>query len=254
MRGRGLSCPRLPTSLAPGQVVLVEAGDIIPSDGEVIEGVASVNEAAITGESAPVIREFGRRPVGRHRRHACGLGLAQGAHHGGARLDFPRPHDRLGRGRRAPEDAERDRAQHPARRHDHYLRLCHGDHPELCGLRWRNDLCCRSRGAVRDAHSHHHRRATVGDRHCRHGPAGALQRARHVGPRGRGRRRRRYAAARQDRHHHAWQPAGGRVQACLRRERAGAGRRGAARLACRRDAGGTLHRRARQREIRHSWP
>ncbi|HEV2551956.1 MAG TPA: potassium-transporting ATPase subunit KdpB [Stellaceae bacterium] len=47
------------TSLRPGQVVLVEAGDIIPSDGEVIEGVASVNEAAITGESAPVIRESG---------------------------------------------------------------------------------------------------------------------------------------------------------------------------------------------------
>jgi K+-transporting ATPase ATPase B chain len=42
-----------------GDVVLVEAGDMIPSDGEVIEGVASVNEAAITGESAPVIRESG---------------------------------------------------------------------------------------------------------------------------------------------------------------------------------------------------
>jgi K+-transporting ATPase ATPase B chain len=42
-----------------GDVVLVEAGDVIPSDGEVIEGVASVNEAAITGESAPVIRESG---------------------------------------------------------------------------------------------------------------------------------------------------------------------------------------------------
>ena len=40
-------------------MVLVEAGDLIPSDGEVIEGVASVNEAAITGESAPVIREAG---------------------------------------------------------------------------------------------------------------------------------------------------------------------------------------------------
>lgn len=40
-------------------MVIVEAGDIIPSDGEVIEGVASVNEAAITGESAPVIRESG---------------------------------------------------------------------------------------------------------------------------------------------------------------------------------------------------
>src|ERR1700716_1156906 len=47
------------TSLKVGDAVLVEAGDNIPSDGEVIEGVASVNEAAITGESAPVIRESG---------------------------------------------------------------------------------------------------------------------------------------------------------------------------------------------------
>ncbi len=46
-------------SLRPGDIVLVEAGDVIPSDGEVIQGVASVNEAAITGESAPVIRESG---------------------------------------------------------------------------------------------------------------------------------------------------------------------------------------------------
>ena len=42
-----------------GDVVLVETGDLIPSDGEVVAGVASVNEAAITGESAPVIREAG---------------------------------------------------------------------------------------------------------------------------------------------------------------------------------------------------
>ncbi len=42
-----------------GDVVLVEPGDLIPGDGEVIEGVASVNELAITGESAPVIREAG---------------------------------------------------------------------------------------------------------------------------------------------------------------------------------------------------
>jgi len=47
------------TGLKVGDVVLVEAGDMIPSDGEVIEGMASVNEAAITGESAPVIRESG---------------------------------------------------------------------------------------------------------------------------------------------------------------------------------------------------
>ncbi|MGM9488532.1 potassium-transporting ATPase subunit KdpB [Ideonella sp. YS5] len=45
--------------LRKGDVVLVEAGDVIPADGEVIEGVASVDESAITGESAPVIRESG---------------------------------------------------------------------------------------------------------------------------------------------------------------------------------------------------
>jgi K+-transporting ATPase ATPase B chain len=47
------------TALRKGDLFLVEAGDYIPSDGEVIEGVASVDESAITGESAPVIRESG---------------------------------------------------------------------------------------------------------------------------------------------------------------------------------------------------
>jgi K+-transporting ATPase ATPase B chain len=56
---KDLVVPTPAGELRPGQVVLVEAGDLIPSDGEVIEGVASVNEAAITGESAPVIREAG---------------------------------------------------------------------------------------------------------------------------------------------------------------------------------------------------
>jgi len=47
------------TALRRGDIVLVRAGEVIPGDGEVIEGVAAVNEAAITGESAPVIRESG---------------------------------------------------------------------------------------------------------------------------------------------------------------------------------------------------
>ncbi|KAB0489007.1 potassium-transporting ATPase subunit KdpB [Pseudomonas psychrophila] len=47
------------TRLRKGDVVRVEAGEMIPGDGEVIEGIAAVNEAAITGESAPVIRESG---------------------------------------------------------------------------------------------------------------------------------------------------------------------------------------------------
>ena len=46
-------------SLSKGDSVVCEAGDIIPSDGEIIEGIASVDESAITGESAPVIRESG---------------------------------------------------------------------------------------------------------------------------------------------------------------------------------------------------
>ncbi|GMV45951.1 MAG: potassium-transporting ATPase ATP-binding subunit [Pseudomonadota bacterium] len=46
-------------SLRKGELVLVEAGDVIPADGEVVDGVASVDESAITGESAPVIRESG---------------------------------------------------------------------------------------------------------------------------------------------------------------------------------------------------
>jgi len=55
----GTVVPTPAGELMVGQIVLVEAGDVIPSDGEIIEGVASVNEAAITGESAPVIRESG---------------------------------------------------------------------------------------------------------------------------------------------------------------------------------------------------
>ncbi|KQP54892.1 potassium-transporting ATPase subunit KdpB [Methylobacterium sp. Leaf108] len=60
LEGAGREFETVPgNDLKVGDVVLVEAGDIIPSDGEVIQGVASVNEAAITGESAPVIRESG---------------------------------------------------------------------------------------------------------------------------------------------------------------------------------------------------
>jgi K+-transporting ATPase ATPase B chain len=51
--------PVLASQLRKGDLVLVEAGDFVPADGEIVEGVASVDESAITGESAPVIRESG---------------------------------------------------------------------------------------------------------------------------------------------------------------------------------------------------
>ena len=115
--GRGALQRLVPgTSLEVGDVVLVEAGDIIPSDGEVIEGVASVNEAAITGESAPVIRESGgdRSAVtGGTQVLSDWILVRITAAPGSTFLDrMIAP----GRGRRAPEDPERDRAQHPAGR------------------------------------------------------------------------------------------------------------------------------------------
>ena len=51
--------PREGDTLRKGEWVLVEAGDVVPADAEVVDGVASVDESAITGESAPVIRESG---------------------------------------------------------------------------------------------------------------------------------------------------------------------------------------------------
>ena len=238
--------------LEAGDIVVCEPGDIIPGDGEVIEGIASVNEAAITGESAPVIRESGGdrsavtggttvhfRP---HRR----------ADHVLARHLVPRPHDQAGRRRRTAEDAERDRAQHPAGRPDHHLRVRDGDHPELRRLCRRRDLGRRAGGAVRDADPDHHRRAALGHRHRRHGPAGALQRAGDVRPRRGGGRRRRYAAARQDRHRDLRQPSGDRDHSGARRHRARGGGGSAAGERRRRDRGRPLHRHAGAGEIRRA--
>ena len=104
------------SELRRGDVVVVEAGESIPGDGTVIEGIASVDESAITGESAPVVRESGGDRSRRHRRHPGPLGPDRRRDHTGARSELPRQDDRPGRGRRAAQDAERDRAQHPPRR------------------------------------------------------------------------------------------------------------------------------------------
>ena len=116
-RGATRRRARSPASqLRKGDLVLVEAGDVIPGDGEIVEGIASVDESAITGESAPVIRESGgdRSAVTGGTRVLSDWLVVRITRQ--PRRDLPRPHDRAGRGRQAPEDAERDRAQHPARR------------------------------------------------------------------------------------------------------------------------------------------
>ncbi|MCK7578945.1 MAG: hypothetical protein MZV65_26600 [Chromatiales bacterium] len=58
------------TALRRGDRVRILAGELIPADGEIIEGAASINESAVTGESAPVTARGRRRPQRRHRRHA----------------------------------------------------------------------------------------------------------------------------------------------------------------------------------------
>ena len=206
--------------LQAGDLVICEAGDIIPGDGDVIEGIASVNEAAITGESAPVIRESGGD------RSAVTGGTTVISDRIVIRITSSPGSSFLDRMIKLVEGAERQKTPNEIAlnilldRAHHHLRVRDRDHPELCRLCRRNDLHRHSGGAVRDADPDHHRRASIGYRHRRHGPSGALQRAVDVRPRGRGRRRRRYAAARQDRHHHFRQSAGDRDRCGTGRDRA----------------------------------
>ena len=111
--------PRVATC-ARGDLVMVSAGELIPGDGEIVEGIASVDESAITGESAPVIRESGgdrsavtggTKVLSDWIKVRITAGPGEGVH---------RPDDPPRRGRRAAEDAERDRAVAPAGEvHDH---------------------------------------------------------------------------------------------------------------------------------------
>ena len=102
--------------------MVCEAGDLIPSDGEITEGVASVDESAITGESAPVIREAGgdRSAVtGGTRVLSDRIVVRITAERGKTFLDRMIA---LVEGANRQQDAERDSAHHPARRADHRVR------------------------------------------------------------------------------------------------------------------------------------
>ena len=157
-----------------------------------------------------------RRPLGGHRRDARALRPDRRAHHGPTGRDVHRPDDRPRRGLRAPEDPERDRAQHPARRADDHLPARDGEPAAVRDLRERRAVGRRARRAAGVPDPDDDRRAALGDRHRRHGPAGAPQRARDERSGGGGRRRREHAAARQDRHDHLRRPPGRRAPAGAR--------------------------------------
>ena len=215
---RAPSRGRRSSTLRKGDVVLVEAGDYIPGDGEVVEGVASVDESAITGESAPVIRESGgdRSAVtGGTRVLSDWLIVRITAE---PRRDLPRPHDL--RWSRAPS-ARRRRTRSRSTSCSPaltiiFLLACVTLLPfSLFSVTAAGQGTPghdhRARRAARLPDPDDDRRAALGDRHRRHGPHDPGERDRDVGPRGRGGRRRRRAAARQDRHDHARQPPGHRV-------------------------------------------
>ena len=174
------------TSLKVGDVVLVEAGDFIPSDGEVIEGVASVNEAAITGESAPVIRESGGD------RSAVTGGTQVLSDWIRVRITAAAGSTFLDRMIRLVEGAERQKTPNEIALDillvgltiifvfatvtiPSYAKYAGGSISVIILVALFVTLIPTTIGAL-----------ALGDRHRGHGPAGPLQRARHVGPRRRG--------------------------------------------------------------------
>ncbi len=243
--------------LRKGDIVVCETRDVIPADGEVIEGIASVDESAITGESAPVVRESGgdRSAVtGGTRVLSDRIVVRITVEPGAGFLDRMIG---LVEGASRQRTPQRDRARHPAGRADRRVPGRRGYAPFLRPLqrnarrpgRRGRHVAARPRVALRVPDSHHHRRPAQRHRHQRHRPAHPPQRHRHLRPRGRGRRRHRRAAPRQDRHHHPRQPPGrgirGRPRHRPRAPRLG----GATRVPRGRNPRGPQHRRAGQGKI-----
>ncbi len=224
---RNVACRCEADNLRKGDVVLVEAGDVIPADGEVIEGVASVDESAITGESAPVIRESGgdfSAVTGGTRVLSDWIVVRVTVNPGETFVD---------RMIAMVENAKRQKTPNEIALTILLVALTIvflGVVGHAAAVLDRS--ACRRRGAGQPVSHHgagraagvpdpdHHRRPAVGRRRGRHEPHDAGQRHRHLGPRRRGGRRRGRAAARQDRHHHARQPPGRGLPARAGRERA----------------------------------
>ena len=208
------------TALQLGDLCVVAAGELIPGDGDVVEGVATVDESAITGESAPVIRESGGD------RSAVTGGTRVLSDEITVKITSKPGETFLDRMIALVEGANRQKTPNeialddPARRaHDH-LPAGRRHAPAVRHLLGRRAVDHRPRRAAGLPDPDDHRSVAVGHRHRRHGPARAAQRARHERPGRRGGRRREHAAARQDRHHHVRLPSGGRVRPRARRGRA----------------------------------
>ena len=177
-------------ALRLNDVVLVAAGELIPSDGEVIEGIASIDESAITGESAPVIRESGGD------RSAVTGGTRVLSDWIKVRITAAQGSTFLDRMIALVEGAERQKTPNEIALNILLAGLtiifvfAVATDSKLCHLCRRLGFRRHPGGAVHRADPDHDRGAAVGHRHRGHGPAGALQRAGDVRTRGGGRGRR----------------------------------------------------------------
>ncbi len=238
------------TTLKVGDIVFVDNGDLIPADGEVIEGVASVNEAAITGESAPVIREGGGD------RSAVTAGTRVVSDSLKVRVTAGPGQGFLDRMIALVEGAERQKTPNEIALTILLVGLtiifliAVGTIPMFASYAGGVVPIVVLSALLITPDPDDDRGAAVGDRHRGHGPPGAFQRARQIGPRGRGGGRHRRAAARQDRHDHHRRPPGERVPSGGGRVPGRTRRGGAAGEPRRRNAGGPLDRRAGTRQIR----
>ena len=230
------------SQLRKGDLVMISAGELIPGDGEIEEGIASVDESAITGESAPVIRESGGD------RSAVTAGTKVLSDWIKVRVTAEPGESFLDRMIDLVEGAERQKTPNEIALSILLAKftiiflivcVCSGAVRDLRGSARHGR---RPDRPVRLPDPDHDRRPALGDRHRGDGPAGPAQRARDERPRGRGRRRRLNPAARQDRDDHPRQPAGGGVRGGAWGGRARAGRGGAVRVAGRRDPRGPFDR------------
>ena len=183
------------TQLRAGDTVRVDAGETIPGDGDVIEGIASVDESAITGESAPVIRESGGD------RSAVTGGTKVLSDWITVKITSNPGETFLDRMIALVEGAERQKTPNEIALNIVIAGLTLvfllavvtlEPFAVYSGARTLHHRACLAAGLP---DPHHHRRAALGHRHCRHGPRHAAQRARHERQSGGSRRRRQHAAA-----------------------------------------------------------
>ncbi len=250
--------------LQQGDIVVVEAGQAIPGDGDVVEGIASVDESAITGESAPVIRESGGD------RSAVTGGTTVLSDRIVVKITQKPGESFIDRMIALVEGANRQKTPNEIALNillaaltlifvfavatlqplAIYSKMNNPGVEDSLALNIQRGDRHRDGLAAGVPHPDHDRCTVVGHRHRRYGPPGAAQCAGHVGPCGGSRGRRQHVAARQDRHHHTGQSSGFRLRPAVGRHRRGAGRCRAAVQPRRRDTRGPFDRGVRQAAVR----